>query len=1332
MRNNFFLRHWAGIVCLMCAVVFSANVFAIDISGTVNASTLPDSAEIVLVGNTNIYMDVDKTLKSIQADFPLVVSGDNTLSLYNKTEDAIFSEGDVNISGGNINVKSFVVPIHSLKGDISLNGNITVSASGGNQNLVFAPEGSISLNGNITLMKGSYGFHAKNDIIVEGGDIHVNAYENSFVSRLGNITLNGNVTAAATQGNQDIIYAPMGTITTHGNISLSKGRIGLHGTYGVRVEGGSLEIDVDSWAIYARKGAVSVSGDMLVKTKYSAIEAREDVSIDNVTIDVKGGYDGNVIFSEKGKITVKGSNITINGGRIGINARDSVSIEGGNMNIATNNRAISSQTRALTVSGTTIVANTDYNVLDSYGDITLNNVALSAVAGENSDMLFSQQGGITAHGTDIVIKGGRCGINARNDVLLEGGKISVEVRGRAIYAQYGAMTLASDVVAKSTDYHGIEAYNNITVNNVSVLAVAGGTEGVAMFSHEGTISLSGVKVLSPTESSISEGTVLDGSDPAKRVYISKPSVSGSVELTSEPAPGSYISFTLKGDVAMTVISQVWQISDDGIAWSDIEEATDGVYLPTIDQIGKYLRVLVQSVGHEGYLSSPARRIAKYICTKVPEAPTLSISNNKVYVDNAKKAQEYIIYNFQRDPADLVESDWTYAVSPASNGSLEMTGVENSINYVYTRVKETASTLAGTDIEWTPIYNGPSVEFMAIKLSLEDRTRYFDIQDNELNCTLGDVIRITAAPVPSDATGWDGIAGNKWFVDGGNSSAYGAFYANEACTTPLNASLYYSTVYFKTLQQKSCVELRAETTTGQGTVFRAQAINIGDGEGNIALDHVTVNPVTIGSGEELSGIKFFQYPKSASLENLTAETTKSTRVPLISFNVTTGKMYVDARNADQGEYTYTLKRSGETIPDQFTVTVTKGRYDVDSLIMRTKYITADPGEVVEIVPLLYPASSEAEILWYTTDETNGPVVNGKVTIANDAPIGTEIYITAIAMGRYDNCKITVSGEEYGLFVASTQVTSRNREDILGDGKFSFDGLRTLTMNGDVTLNTPVRLVQNTDIDNLLIEVADNSTVTQQSGVNSVIFDLHKNTTITGKKLSITGNTIGINVTGNSTLTLDSADLYVYAEYPLTGNISGNDSLSIIASRVEVQAKGDAAVDDFHGGISLVECVIQTPAGGEVVDATIENGSGIPARNLLIVPYHDKAKAWLLYFQPEMTAVKGEAFVAQYLWNPEELAVTYTSSDPSVATVDEATGDVELVAVGTTTITASFAGNEEYESAQTSYDLTVQESAPTGIDQISNDQSPVTNKVIRNGHLFILRNGKTYNALGAEVK
>lgn len=44
----------------------------------------------------------------------------------------------------------------------------------------------------------------------------------------------------------------------------------------------------------------------------------------------------------------------------------------------------------------------------------------------------------------------------------------------------------------------------------------------------------------------------------------------------------------------------------------------------------------------------------------------------------------------------------------------------------------------------------------------------------------------------------------------------------------------------------------------------------------------------------------------------------------------------------------------------------------------------------------------------------------------------------------------------------------------------------------------------------------------------------------------------------------------------------------------------------------------------------------------------------------------------LWNLDNLTVTYSSSDPSVATVDANTGIVTLIAVGTTTITATFAG------------------------------------------------------------
>ena len=51
------------------------------------------------------------------------------------------------------------------------------------------------------------------------------------------------------------------------------------------------------------------------------------------------------------------------------------------------------------------------------------------------------------------------------------------------------------------------------------------------------------------------------------------------------------------------------------------------------------------------------------------------------------------------------------------------------------------------------------------------------------------------------------------------------------------------------------------------------------------------------------------------------------------------------------------------------------------------------------------------------------------------------------------------------------------------------------------------------------------------------------------------------------------------------------------------------------------------------------------------------------------------------------VTYESSDTSVATVNSSTGAVTLVAAGKTTITAKFAGDDDYNPTSGSYELTV---------------------------------------------
>ena len=59
------------------------------------------------------------------------------------------------------------------------------------------------------------------------------------------------------------------------------------------------------------------------------------------------------------------------------------------------------------------------------------------------------------------------------------------------------------------------------------------------------------------------------------------------------------------------------------------------------------------------------------------------------------------------------------------------------------------------------------------------------------------------------------------------------------------------------------------------------------------------------------------------------------------------------------------------------------------------------------------------------------------------------------------------------------------------------------------------------------------------------------------------------------------------------------------------------------------------------------------------------------------------------NPADLPVTYSSTDEDVAVVDSATGEVVIgTKIGTTTITASFAGNDEYNAATATYTITVE--------------------------------------------
>lgn len=85
--------------------------------------------------------------------------------------------------------------------------------------------------------------------------------------------------------------------------------------------------------------------------------------------------------------------------------------------------------------------------------------------------------------------------------------------------------------------------------------------------------------------------------------------------------------------------------------------------------------------------------------------------------------------------------------------------------------------------------------------------------------------------------------------------------------------------------------------------------------------------------------------------------------------------------------------------------------------------------------------------------------------------------------------------------------------------------------------------------------------------------------------------------------------------------------------------------------------------------------------------DKEHAGLQFSETSCTAVLGQAFTAPELTKATNAAVTFSSSNTDVATVDATSGTVILVGAGTTTIKAEAPENDTYTAGSAQYTLTV---------------------------------------------
>ena len=117
--------------------------------------------------------------------------------------------------------------------------------------------------------------------------------------------------------------------------------------------------------------------------------------------------------------------------------------------------------------------------------------------------------------------------------------------------------------------------------------------------------------------------------------------------------------------------------------------------------------------------------------------------------------------------------------------------------------------------------------------------------------------------------------------------------------------------------------------------------------------------------------------------------------------------------------------------------------------------------------------------------------------------------------------------------------------------------------------------------------------------------------------------------------------------------------------------------------------------------ISNATGeiLNAARVAIGEAPDPVDPELSFSETAFEVEEGSEFTAPELNNPNNVPVIYSSSDVAVAQVDENTGAVTIGTPGTTTITATFAGDDEYLEASASYTITVTEKEKPLVTEIN---------------------------------
>ena len=159
---------------------------------------------------------------------------------------------------------------------------------------------------------------------------------------------------------------------------------------------------------------------------------------------------------------------------------------------------------------------------------------------------------------------------------------------------------------------------------------------------------------------------------------------------------------------------------------------------------------------------------------------------------------------------------------------------------------------------------------------------------------------------------------------------------------------------------------------------------------------------------------------------------------------------------------------------------------------------------------------------------------------------------------------------------------------------------------------------------------------------------------------------------NTLTIASEKKIASIEFTFDGN---NTTLALASGQTGTLSDAENSIRTWTGSSNSI--VFTTTATNRIkkIEITYEN------ENL--------SDPELSYATTAYTVEGGSSFATPSLVNPHNLTVTYSSSNPDIATVNAETGAVTIGNTpGTVTITATFEGNDTYSYGSASYTITVE--------------------------------------------